>query len=990
MDQYSGGQPVYSQPTYAANPQGYRPTVIYQQQAQPGNPAAGIPFPPQGGYPYANVNGGYPAQQQPIPVPVPVPIGVPVAGGHPHPAGVQIYAQPHPPPRGTLMRPPFQSSPQPPGGFVYQSTQYTQQVAYAQQSMQGTLPHPGQRPMYGAPQRPGGPVIPPRGLSYGHGHQHQQQTLPPQQQQHHQQRMSPPAPPHIVRHPSPAPIAKDSSPHATAGRNTSPSSSSSTMSDSTTITSNTTVNRPQQPTAIPVVLTQSPSAATGEVSMVVSGGAAIGSGMGMNGGPAPMVYPALLSQVANAFRSRIALSSHTKDGLEYNDSFVGREAVDTIAFIIKTTDRNLALLLGRALDAQKFFHDVTWNHRLRDSINEFYQFQSTPMFRGIAGPGGANTTSIGASVVGGDDARTASRAGASSKPDDLPNGVFTLLTDCYSPTCTRDRLCYSIACPRRLEQQTRLQQQMSSMLQRSPSRSSFAADEDFKDKLWSTTVSKEISDSVSDDERKRQEAIFEIVQSEREFVADLELVQRLYLEPLRTSKIIPEQRRDAFCRKIFINIPTLIAINTTLLRRLASRQKENAIVEKIGDIFASIASDELLNAYVEYGANQAFARTALSDEKKNNSDFRKFVEEQERKPESRKLVVESFLGRPTTRLARYPLLLEAVLKKTPEGHPDQTYIPQAVAFIRTILQKINLEAGKADNLIKLQSLASQIVFDPKEPQDLRLNEEGRQFVRDGSLILKRAGGDIELHLFLFDHCLLMTKKKKNNVFKAHKKAIPLELLVLPSERVPGAPGSSNTRRASAIFSSATNVTSKSSSSNLGLLVGGGTDSSGSGFGSTLGAGLASSTMGAGGLAGANGGDFAKFQLSFTHLGRSGGQYTLHCSTHADRRAWREAIEKQKRALTERKRKFEIVTMLDSYFPSTVKVNCSTSVGGRLVLGTDSGLYVGPTEASEGGGGGAGSGKFRRVIDLERIVQVEVLPDHETLLVLAGNVLVRGI
>jgi RHO1 GDP-GTP exchange protein 1/2 len=36
--------------------------------------------------------------------------------------------------------------------------------------------------------------------------------------------------------------------------------------------------------------------------------------------------------------------------------------------------------------------------------------------------------------------------------NDLPNGVFTLLTDCYSPTCTRDNLCYSIACPRRLEQ----------------------------------------------------------------------------------------------------------------------------------------------------------------------------------------------------------------------------------------------------------------------------------------------------------------------------------------------------------------------------------------------------------------------------------------------------------------------------------------------------------------------------------------------------------
>lgn len=32
-----------------------------------------------------------------------------------------------------------------------------------------------------------------------------------------------------------------------------------------------------------------------------------------------------------------------------------------------------------------------------------------------------------------------------------PNGVFTLLTNCYSPTCTKDAMCYSISCPRRME-----------------------------------------------------------------------------------------------------------------------------------------------------------------------------------------------------------------------------------------------------------------------------------------------------------------------------------------------------------------------------------------------------------------------------------------------------------------------------------------------------------------------------------------------------------
>ena len=89
-----------------------------------------------------------------------------------------------------------------------------------------------------------------------------------------------------------------------------------------------------------------------------------------------LVYPALLSRVAEALRSRITLSDIVKDGLTYKNAFDGRQAVDKIAYIIKTTDLNLALLLGRALDAQKYFHTVTYDHRLRDSPSGVYQFRT--------------------------------------------------------------------------------------------------------------------------------------------------------------------------------------------------------------------------------------------------------------------------------------------------------------------------------------------------------------------------------------------------------------------------------------------------------------------------------------------------------------------------------------------------------------------------------------------------------------------------------------
>jgi len=53
--------------------------------------------------------------------------------------------------------------------------------------------------------------------------------------------------------------------------------------------------------------------------------------MGPLGPPAlrkpPIVYPALLSRVADAFVQRITTSSRIKDSIEYKDCFDGRDAV---------------------------------------------------------------------------------------------------------------------------------------------------------------------------------------------------------------------------------------------------------------------------------------------------------------------------------------------------------------------------------------------------------------------------------------------------------------------------------------------------------------------------------------------------------------------------------------------------------------------------------------------------------------------------------------
>ena len=69
--------------------------------------------------------------------------------------------------------------------------------------------------------------------------------------------------------------------------------------------------------------------------------------------------------------------------------------------------------------------------------------------------------------------------------------------------------------------------------------------------------------------------------------------------------------------------------------------------------------------------------------------------------------MNGYLTKPTTRLARYPLLLENVLKYTAEDNPDHKDIPKAIVLIRDFLSKVNVESGKAENHFNLvQSLSS--------------------------------------------------------------------------------------------------------------------------------------------------------------------------------------------------------------------------------------------------------------------------------------------
>ncbi|CAG7936456.1 unnamed protein product [Penicillium salamii] len=629
----------------------------------------------------------------------------------------------------------------------------------------------------------------------------------------------------------------------------------------------------------------------------------------------PVVYPALLSLVAEIFREKISLGERQKNGLSYQNAFSGTDSVDLIGSIIRTNDRNLALLLGRALDAQKFFHDVTYDHRLRDAPGEVYQFKETM----------------------GEDKSTAD-----------VNGVFTLLTECYSPTCNRDQLCYSIACPRRLEQQARLNIKPQPVLGAGDATTAPPDDDDDTDnqKLWISTVSKDISDSVDDREKKRQEIIFELMYTERDFVKDLEYLRDFWMRPLRaagttTHSPIPEHRREKFIRTVFGNCLEVLKVNSALCEALNARQKENAVVQTIGDIVCQHVPN--FDPFIKYGANQLYGKYEFEKEKASNPAFAKFVEDTERLKESRKLELNGYLTKPTTRLARYPLLLEGVLKTTADSNTDKEDIPKAIKMIKDFLSRVNAESGKAENHFNLVQLNAALKFNTADYVDLKLTEENRQMLM--KMAFKKTTADSsDVTAYLFDHAVLLVRVKvvnKREEVRVYRKPIPLELLVIAQmEEVIPRLGIAK-RPSSSLLSNKPVINNPPPAKDGGL------------------------------------------PITFRHLGKGGYEQTLYATNSATRRKFIEAVEQQQEKLWERNSNFYNKTILsEGFFAAVNRINCLVPIDGgrKLVYGTDNGIFVSERWPKDK------STKPKKVLEATQVTQIDTLEEYQLLLVLANKTL----
>ncbi|XP_048713833.1 rho guanine nucleotide exchange factor 3 isoform X2 [Caretta caretta] len=285
-------------------------------------------------------------------------------------------------------------------------------------------------------------------------------------------------------------------------------------------------------------------------------------------------------------------------------------------------------------------------------------------------------------------------------------------------------------------------------------------------KLWSETFDVCVNQMLTSKEIKRQEAIFELSQGEEDLIEDLKLAKKAYHDPMLKLSIMTEQELN----QIFGTLDSLIPLHEDLLRRLQEVRKPDGSTEHVGHIL--VAWLPCLNSYDSYCSNQVAAK-ALLDHKKQDHRVQDFLQRCLESPFSRKLDLWNFLDIPRSRLVKYPLLLREILRHTPNDHPDQQHLEEAINIIQGIVAEINIKTGESE----CQYYKERLIY-LEEGQKDALIDNARVVCCHGELKNNRGA---KLHVFLFQEVLVITRAITHNeqlCYQLYRQPIPVKDLVL--------------------------------------------------------------------------------------------------------------------------------------------------------------------------------------------------------------------
>ncbi|KAM9837368.1 dynamin-binding protein isoform 2-T2 [Aulostomus maculatus] len=193
---------------------------------------------------------------------------------------------------------------------------------------------------------------------------------------------------------------------------------------------------------------------------------------------------------------------------------------------------------------------------------------------------------------------------------------------------------------------------------------------------------------------KRSKVIEELLQTEKDYIKDLQMCVEEIIEPLQKKQV-----KNVDFDGLFGNISSVIDLSQRLFETLQD-------TDSIGKVFLDFKG-ELEGVYKIYCQNHDDAISLLESYEKDENIQRHVLECLKRLRaiyrewgKTNYINLGSFLIKPVQRVMRYPLLLMELLGATPESHHDRPQLTQALQAVKEINVNINEYKRRKDLVVK--------------------------------------------------------------------------------------------------------------------------------------------------------------------------------------------------------------------------------------------------------------------------------------------------
>ncbi|XP_006877547.1 PREDICTED: rho guanine nucleotide exchange factor 18 [Chrysochloris asiatica] len=296
---------------------------------------------------------------------------------------------------------------------------------------------------------------------------------------------------------------------------------------------------------------------------------------------------------------------------------------------------------------------------------------------------------------------------------------------------------------------------------------------------WSLSVDSAFMKKQRREVVKRQDVLYELMQTEVHHVRTLKIMLKVY------SRALHEELQFS-CKAISLLFPCagdLLDIHSHFLARLKERRQEsleagshrNYIIQRIGDLLVEQFSGESGERMKEkYGVFCSCHNEAVGNYKlmlQQNKKFQNLIKKIGNFSIVRRLGIQECILLVTQRITKYPVLVERIIQNTEAGTEDYDDLTQALSLIKDIISQVDAKVSEYEKGQRLREIAGKMDLksSSKLKNGLTFRKEDmlqRQLTLEGTLCWKTTSGRLKdvLAVLLTDVLLLLQEKDQKYVF----------------------------------------------------------------------------------------------------------------------------------------------------------------------------------------------------------------------------------